>query len=222
MVRTAISDEAHDIARLVSRLRGLGRPEAQPEWGRASAGYDHMGAKLADAVLQSGVAYEAFVRGRVDRIARERPSAQTASGFLKLLHLEGPAKVLNLRAGRKLRTILELTQFLVDQGVETAQDLQTWLQVSGKASTLLGLHGVGPKTVSFLKLLVGLDAVAVDMHVLRFLQETGISLKGPEQIEALLTRAGRELDLSGAQVDQLVWRSMAGRARKPSTPPAAS
>jgi hypothetical protein len=203
---------SHEIASLVCRLRELGRPEAQPLWGRASAIYDHMGAKLADAVLQSGVGYEAFVRGRVDRIARDCPSAQTTSGFLQLLRAEGPEKVLNLRAGRKLRTIVELPQFLVNQGVETAHGLQTWLRVSGNPRTLLDLYGVGPKTVSFLKLLVGLDAVAVDMHVLRFVEEAGITLKDPELIEALLTRAGRELGLSGAQVDQLVWRSMAGRA----------
>jgi hypothetical protein len=207
----AASDQSHEITSLVSRLRELGKPEAQPRWGRASAIYDHMGAKLADAVLQSGVRYEAFVRPRVDRIARDYPSARTTSGFLELLRAEGPEKVLTLMAGRKLRTILELTQFLVDQRVETTHDLQIWLQAPGNSKALLDLYGVGPKTVSFLKLLVGLDAVAVDMHVIRFVQEAGITLKEPELIEALLTRAGRELGFSGAQVDQLVWRAMASR-----------
>ena len=69
----AASDQSHEIASLVSRLRELGKPEAQPLWGRASANYDHMGAKLADAVLQSGIRYEAFVRARVDQIARDYP-----------------------------------------------------------------------------------------------------------------------------------------------------
>ena len=52
------------IKRLVARLRKLGCPKA---WGRASARYEHMGAKLAYAVLQRAVNYEVFVRKRVDR-----------------------------------------------------------------------------------------------------------------------------------------------------------
>ena len=170
-----------------------------------------MGAKLADAVLQSGVGYEVFVRPRVDRIAADCPTAQTTSGFLALLHSEGPVKVLNLKAGRKLRTIVELAQFLVDRGVENATALSRWLQVAGNPSSLITVYGVGPKTVSFLKLLVGLDAIAVDRQVLRFVQEAGVDLKAPDLVEAILTKAGKQLGLSGAQVDQLVWRSMAAR-----------
>lgn len=206
--------ESRDVERLVAHLRELGSLEAQPAWGRASAGYDHMGAKLADAVLQSGVRYEVFVRPRVDRIAADCPTAQTTSGFLALLHSEGPVKVLNLKAGRKLRTIVELAQFLVDRGVENATALSRWLQVAGNPSSLITVYGVGPKTVSFLKLLVGLDAIAVDRQVLRFVQEAGVDLKTPDLVEAMLTKAGKQLGLSGAQVDQLVWRSMAARDRR--------
>jgi hypothetical protein len=47
-----MNTDERDIKHLVARLRKLGRPGA---WGRASARYDHMGAKLADAVLQRAV-----------------------------------------------------------------------------------------------------------------------------------------------------------------------
>jgi len=79
---------------------------------------------------------------------------------------------------------------------------------------LLTVHGVGPKTVSFLKLLVGLDAIAVDRQILRFVQGAGVDLKAPDLVEAILTKAGKKLGLTGAQVDQLVWRSMAARDRQ--------
>ena len=84
-------------------------------------------------------------------------------------------------------------------------------------SLLMTVYGVGPKTVSFLKLLVGLDAIAVDRQVLRFVQEAGVDLKTPNLVEAILTKAGKQLGLSGAQVDQLVWRSMAARDRRVAT-----
>jgi HNH endonuclease len=90
--------------------------------------------------------------------------------------------------------------------------------VPGNYRKLLNIHGVGPKTVSFLKLLVGLDAIAVDIHIQRFVREAGVDTKDPEVIEVLLTEAGRQLGFSAAEVDQLIWRFMAGREhsrRKP-------
>lgn len=207
-------DDSHDVECLVAHLRLLGSPEAQSPWGRASATYDHMGAKLADAVLQSGVKYEVFVRPRVDAIARDYPEARTASGFLTLLESEGPVKILNLKSGRKLRTIVELTQFFVERGVEETADLKRWLLTAGNPSSMVVVHGVGPKTISFLKLLVGLDAIAVDVHILRFVNGAGVKVTSPELVEAALTKAGAMLGLSGEQVDQLVWRHMAARAER--------
>jgi uncharacterized protein YndB with AHSA1/START domain len=63
-------------------------------------------------------------------------------------------------------------------------------------------------------LLVGLDAIAVDMHVRRFVRETGLAVRDPEDIEALLTTAGQALGLTAGEVDELVWRSMALPARR--------
>ena len=73
------------------------------------------------------------------------------------------------------------------------------------------VHGVGPKTVSFLKLLVGLDAIAVDRQILRFIKEAGVDVTDPDLVEAILIKAGEQIGLSGTDVDQLVWRSMASR-----------
>jgi len=72
----------------------------------------------------------------------------------------------------------------------------------------------GRRRSAFLKLLVGLDAIAVDMHIRRFVMEAGLAYKDPEQIEALLLAAGKMIGLSGSQVDELVWRSMAARPRQ--------
>ena len=180
--------------------------------GACQARYDHMGAKLADAVLQRAVKYEVFVRPRVDRIARAYPTGKTTSGFRALLRSELPNEGPQCEGGSKPRTIVELAQFFVDQGVETTKDLRRWLRVARNPPSLMTVHGVGPKTVNFLKLLVGLDAIAVDRQILRFVREAGVDLKTPHVVEAILTKAGKRLGLSGAQVDQLVWRSLAAPA----------
>ena len=206
-----MNTDERDVKRLVARLRKLGRPAA---WGRASARYNHMGAKLADAVLQRAVTYEVFVRPRVDRIARVYPTGKTTSGFRALLRSEHPTKVLDVKGGSKPRTIVELAQFFVDRDVETTKDLRQWLKVARNPPSLMTVHGVGPKTVNFLKLLVGLDAIAVDRQILRFVQAAGVDLTDPDLVEAILTKAGKRLGLSGAQVDQLVWRSLAAPASR--------
>jgi hypothetical protein len=213
MVRSQSGPDVIEAELLAGHLRALGELSARPAWGRASAACDHLGAKLADAVLQSGVGYEAFVRRRVERIAAEYPAATTARGFQATLRQEGASVVLSVASGRKLRTIQELADFCVGQGIETCADLRHWLQVPGNSPKLQAVHGVGPKTINFLKLLVGLDAIAVDIHIRRFVFEAGLSEKDPERIEALLLAAGKIVRLSGSQVDELVWRSMAARTR---------
>jgi hypothetical protein len=222
MPESLTADDSRDVERLVAALRELGPVQAQPAWGRASADHDHMGAKLADAVLQSGVRYEGFVRPRVVRIAQDYPDARTTSTFLALLRAEGAAHVLRVTYPRKLRTIVELAQFLADHRVESTNDLSAWLQDAENGLSLGTVHGVGPKTVNFLKLLVGLDAIAVDRQILRFVHEAGVALRDPAKVETVLTEAGRVLGMTGEQVDQLVWRAMAARGRKVSARAASS
>lgn len=92
-----------------------------------------------------------------------------------------------------------------------------WLRCQRHGPLLMNAHGVGPKTVNFLKLLVGLDAIAVDRQILRFVRDAGVDLKTADLVEAILTKAGAQLGLTGAQVDQLVWRSKAAGDKRTRT-----
>jgi hypothetical protein len=161
------------VTKLAYFLASLGQLERRPATGRASADYDHMGAKLTDAVLQSGINYENVVRPRVDRVFRDFPSGSTTSGFRAVLQKHGAATVLDLKGGRKLRTIVELTDCLADGSIETPASLRVWLGSTENVKRLHAVYGVGPKTTSFMKLLVGLDAIAVDVHVRRALAKQG-------------------------------------------------
>ena len=198
------------VDHLIRALRQLGDPSSLPAWGRASATLDHMGAKLSDVVLQAGVNYEAFVRPRVQRIHASYPEGATSTGFLRVLDVVGPEVVLGIARGRKLRTIRELTEFLVAEEIDTPSELRKWLMKQGNPVRLRQVHGVGPKSVSFLKLLVGLDAVAVDIHILRFVAGAGCTARDPDKVEELLSQAAHHLGMRVEQVDALVWRSMAG------------
>jgi hypothetical protein len=47
--------------------------------------YHHLGATIADAVLQANMRYETHVRPRISRIRRLFPAAATMSGLKKIL-----------------------------------------------------------------------------------------------------------------------------------------
>lgn len=153
------------------------------------------------------------MRPRVLRVIAKYPDAVTASAFANVLESDSPAIVIGVQNARKLGTIVDLTQLLIKEKVETCSDLRAWLSVPSTAAVLDAVHGVGPKTISFLKLLVGLEAIAVDIHIRRFAAAAGVTSGTSEEIEALLIAAGRQHFLSAEQVDQLVWRAMAVSAQ---------
>jgi 3-methyladenine DNA glycosylase/8-oxoguanine DNA glycosylase len=108
---------------------------------------------------------------------------------------------------------MELTWFLVNQGIEMEADLQAWLDRPGNASLLLELRGVGPKTVDYVKMLVGLPAVAVDRHVRAFVEEAGVSCRAYEDIGAVVECAAAELGVSAGALDVAIWTYMSSGRR---------
>lgn len=111
--------------------------------------YDHMGATIADAILQAGTTYDTVVRPRIRGILEVYPSAVTTSGFLSLLQELGPKTVLSWRDDEKPNRIVALTAFLRDKGIETECALCAWLEDEAHRADLLTLRGVGPKTVDY-------------------------------------------------------------------------
>lgn len=116
------------------------------------SGHDHMGALLVDAALQAGIRYETVVRPRVAAILQGHPEAKTTSAFQRVLMIEGAANLLKWRLGRKINTLVDLTQFLVAERVETIDDLRAWLHEGGKVARLKQIKGTGDKTADLLKM----------------------------------------------------------------------
>lgn len=172
--------------------------------------YNHMGATIADAVLQAGISYDAVVRPRVRRILVEHPEARTASQFLRLLEDRGVEAVLAWSAGRKLGTALGLTRFLVQEGVETEDDLRRWLQESANHARLRAIHGIGPKTVDYLHILIGMQAVAVDVHIRRFLARAQLPVRSYGEARDLVCGAADLLGIEQARFDHSIWKYMSG------------
>jgi 3-methyladenine DNA glycosylase/8-oxoguanine DNA glycosylase len=181
-----------------------------------AGGTSHVGAVLADAVLQAGMNYMGFVAPRVKRVEEEYPTAASISGLIEILTTTDAGTVLNCRNGRKCRTFSELAQLLAGEGIESTEDLRGWLQGDGARAKLLAVHGVAVKTAAYLRLLVGLESVAIDVHLRRAAADVGVH-GDDEQLEALFSEAARRAGVALSKVDEALWNLGTNRVRPTSS-----
>ncbi|MCP4428163.1 MAG: hypothetical protein GY803_27055 [Chloroflexi bacterium] len=195
---------------LVRHIRSLSDfVETEP----AYADYDHMGAIITDGILQAGIKYDTVVYPRVRRLIQEHPQAQTTSAFASLMQREGLASLINWKGQRKLNTIQALTQFFIEKGIETEADLRRWLQDKTNLDRLAQINGIGPKTIDYFQLLVGIPTIAVDVHLFRFLEMAGLPVPHYDQAQQLYSEAAALLGWDTAVLDHSVWQYMSQRAK---------
>jgi hypothetical protein len=173
--------------------------------------YGHMGATIADAILQAGAKYDAVVRPRIRRIRELYPEATTTSAFWRLLGEEGPKTVLSWRDDEKPYRVVELTKFFLGEGIETEEQLREWMESESNRPRLLRLSGVGPKTVDYIKILVGLQTTAVDRHVHALLTEAGVETSSYEEAREVVNLAAYLLRIESALFDHSIWQFMSHR-----------
>lgn len=167
--------------------------------------YQHMGALITDAMLQSGMRYDAQVQPRVQRILREYPAAITASAFAVVLAEHTPQQVVGIN-GRKAHWVAELTDFFIAQGVETVGQLRDWLQEPQHERLLRARKGIGLKTANYLKLLAGIeDHPAVDTHLRAFLGEAGIFSPNDRVAGQIIAETARRMGISAGALDASIW-----------------
>lgn len=195
----ALARELDSIARQTEALLSEGWRDAP------SAGWEHMGALISDAGLQAGLRYETVVLPRVRRLIHLFPVARTTRGFSALAHTIGLSNVLMWSHPEKLTRVTELTALLLRHEVDTVADLRQWLGVSGNAEALLAIHGVGRKTVDYLKKLSGLTAVPVDRHLARFASLVGCQVHTYDELANMYCAVADLLDVDVSLLDSAIW-----------------
>jgi hypothetical protein len=171
--------------------------------------YGHVGAILADAVLQSNNKYERTVRPRIARI-REEYARQTSLDNLKLVLKRVTAQeFLKWNGTRKPKTFCDLIVLLERERVNTEIDLRNWLDRDGSSAKLRKIRFIGPKTVDYLKILVGLPYAAMDRHLFGFIERVGIEVgHNYDRAQNIIHRAADIMELNRAHLDHSIWRYM--------------
>lgn len=175
------------------------------------ATFDHLGAALADAVLQAGVNYRTVVQGRVERILSQFPQAATLSGLAPFIENERAQDFLLWNHPTKVMRFVSLTQLLKLQTIETTVDLNHWLCRDGARERMLALNGIGPKTHDYLSCLVGIDSIAVDRHIKTFANEAGVSLSAYGDFKLVFNFAADLLNIARRDFDSWIWRTVSDR-----------
>jgi hypothetical protein len=172
---------------------------------------NHLGAVLADSVLQAGLNYRTIVKVRVDRIQHLFPEAATLSGLFASIQRKGVSDFLLWYHPTKLDRFISLAELLRTHDIEDVSRLRTWLMSREARNWLLATKGIGPKTVDYLCNLVGIDCVAVDRHLRRFAKDAGVVVTDYESLRTILSCAADLLGIARRDFDFSVWRYVSER-----------
>jgi endonuclease III len=175
--------------------------------------YNHIGATVADAILQANNRYKTHVKPRVDMILRVYPETQTTTSVLHLLNDISATEFLNWKGKDRAERFCCVLHLFASENVESEADLKDWLLNGSDLSKLLSIKGIGAKTVDYFKILVGLPAIAVDRHLLNFLELVGLEPGGYEKAQSTLNSAADILSIRPAYFDHSIWQFMSKRPK---------
>ena len=121
--------------------------------------YEHIGATDADAILQANMRYKTHVKPRVNRILTQYSGVRTTSAVLNLLKSIPATEFLSLRGEDRTERFSRVLDLFAAEGIETEEDLRAWLSQESNLSKLRSIKGIGPKTIDYFKILVGVSIV---------------------------------------------------------------
>jgi hypothetical protein len=122
--------------------------------------YQHIGAVLADSVLQAGLNYAKVVKPRIATILRTFPHATTMNILIGVIEQEGSPKFLQWEHREKVSRFDNLVGFMAEAEIDSTSELSRALRDKSFRMDIRQVRGVGPKTVDYMACLVGVDCIA--------------------------------------------------------------
>ncbi len=174
---------------------------------------DHLGAVLADSVLQAGLNYTTVVRPRVLAILRNHPTCNTTASLASLIRKGQTGVFLNWRHHVKINRFEQLVAFLEKYGIEDVQGLRAELVSEDFCNAMQTVSGIGPKTVDYMACLVGIDSIAVDRHVRTFAKAVGVETRDYHFLRKSFCCAADLLSIPRREFDSWLWLRATKSAR---------
>ena len=167
-----------------------------------------IGATITDSILQAGLNYQHVVYPRILKLLTEFPDYKTTCDFIILMQTIPLKKLINWKNEEKLKRIQNLSWFLYNNGIENEEQLAAWLNTCENIEQLRQINGIGPKTIDYLKMLSGIQAIAIDRHLFSFLELAGILSHTYGEASLIYSKASDLLGISKYELDRKVWLYM--------------
>ena len=98
--------------------------------------------------------------------------------------------------------------------LRTEDELAHWLTNSGNRSLVREISGIGPKTMDYLCKLVGLSAIPIDRHLIRFASWAGVNSTDYEELELTYRFTADLVGVDPWILDNVIWQYVTGIQRK--------
>ncbi len=122
-----------EVKKLVYYINSLGLEILERE-----PSHQHVGAIIADAVLQGGGhRYETQVKPRVKRIIDKYPAASNILGLSSLLKTQGAQALLNWFGKDEQGRFRQTVSFFENEQINTFDDLRKWLESEANRDRLV-------------------------------------------------------------------------------------
>lgn len=174
--------------------------------------YYNMAATLTDSVLQAGMNYKNVVYPRVYNILNKYSDYRTTCDFIILFQTISIEEIIQWKNKRKQNTICQLAWFLYNQNANTEDDLAKWILDDKYTEKLLEINGVGRKTIDYLKLLSGQQAIPIDRHMFQFLELEGVLTSDYREASAILRKTATVLQIGESVLDKTIWDYMSKKS----------
>jgi len=177
--------------------------------------YNHIGATVADAVLQANLRYKTHVKPRVKRILALYPDANTTASVLRILESISAKEFLNWNGQDRAERFFNILSLFESEKIETENELKEWLKDAANLLKLRSIYGVGPKTIDYFKILVGLPTSAIDRHLLNFIGMAEITVGNYTEAQKLIDDTADLFGVGRSYFDHSIWQYM---SKLPKTP----
>ncbi|REG89376.1 HhH-GDP family DNA glycosylase [Winogradskyella sediminis] len=169
---------------------------------------NHVGALFTDIVLQAGLNYRSVVQPRVIRVKTLYPEAYNIENLEKILDSVSLNEFLNWSHPTKLDRYKLLIIFCHKNEINTTDDLKSFLNKSHNRKTFLSIKGIGDKTLDYLMKLLNFDTIAVDRHIVGFLETAGLHHVSYYYTKRTFEFAADLLEIPRSSLDASVWNYM--------------
>jgi hypothetical protein len=133
------------------------------------------------------------------------PEATSTSGLKKILRQRTATGFLDWQGMDRANRFQEIVHLFSSENVETEDDLREWLMHDRNLLKLRMIHGIGPKTIDYFKILTGIQTCAIDRRLLDFLKQAGIEVSDYDEAKAIINLSADMMGVPRTYLDHSLW-----------------